>query len=81
MDIFSIALQGMNRADFKLDKSASEIARSGENASSSPRLADDTVDISDAMVSLLSAKDAFNVNIKTFEVANETQKTVIDMLA
>jgi flagellar basal body rod protein FlgC len=80
MDIFSIALQGMNRADFRLDKAAAKIAHAGAVASSDG-LVHDTVDISGAMVSMLSAKDAFATNIKTFEVANETQKTVIDMLA
>lgn len=81
MDIFSIALQGMNQAQGRLEQSASKIAHAGGEAISSGGQVNDTVDISEAMISMLSAKTAFESNAKTVEVAQELSKTVIDILA
>lgn len=80
MDIFSIALQGMNRAQGQLEKSASNIARSG-GAVPANGVSEDTVDISQQMASMMSAKNDFQANAKVVEVGDQLTKTVIDMLA
>ena len=80
MDILSIALQGMNRAQSQLENAASNVARSGGSVSANG-IAQDTVDISQQMISMMSAKNDFESNAKTVEVADQMTKTVIDMLA
>lgn len=81
MDIFSIGLQGLNQAQGQLEKSASDIAHSSIAASSTTTEPVDTVDISEAMISMLSAKTTFEANLKTIEVGKELAKTVIDIKA
>jgi DNA-binding ferritin-like protein len=81
MDILSVGLQGMNQAQEQLEQSAEKIARSGGEAVSSNGQYNDTVDISEAMISMLSAKTAFESNAKSIEVAQEVSKTVIDIIA
>lgn len=81
MDIFSVTLQGMNKAQQKLDDSAAKIAQTGEEEVSSTGTPTDTVDISDAMISMITAKTAFESNAKAMAVEKEVSKTVIDLEA
>jgi flagellar basal body rod protein FlgC len=79
MDISSVALQGLNKADLQLDNAASKIAGAGSSVSAG-QLPVDTVDISQEAVSMLSAKNAFEANIKTLEVSNQMQQYAMDMI-
>lgn len=79
MDISSIALQGLNKADLQLDNAASKIASAGSSVSAG-QMPVDTVDISQEAVSMLSAKNAFEANIKTLEVSNQMQQYAMDMI-
>ena len=79
MDISSIALQGLQQADTQLASAASKIASFQSNTSAGANL--DTVDLSAVMVALLSAKNSFWANAATVKVAEEIQKTTVDLLA
>ena len=79
MDLSSIALQGLQHADTQLNSAASKIT---PFQSSTPAGANvNTVDLSAAMVALLSAKDSYAANLGTVKTADEIQKATIDLLA
>jgi hypothetical protein len=77
MDLSAIALQGLDQAQTALETAASKIASAGTLSPDSA----DAVDISAEMVALLSARNMFSVNLATLKVADEVQKSVIDILA
>jgi len=79
MEISAIALQGLQAADQQLDKAAASIASA---ASLSPDTAPaDAVDLSAEMIALLAAKNAFAANLATLKVADDVQKSAIDLIA
>jgi len=77
MDISAIALQGLEQAQVQLEAAATAIA--GGGASSSGQGAD-TVDLSTAVVALLTAKNQFALDIGVLKVADQTQKSLIDVV-
>ena len=79
MDLSAIALQGLQQADAQLNQAASQIANFG--ASSPDGAPVDTVDLSAEMVALMSAKNAFQANLKTLETAEQVQNSVMDLKA
>jgi|HubBroStandDraft_3_1064219.scaffolds.fasta_scaffold1200140_2 flagellar hook protein FlgE len=79
MDLTAIALQGLDQAGAQLESAASKIV---SFQSSSPAGANlDTVDLSAAVVALLSAKNLYSANIATVKTADEILKTSIDLIA
>jgi hypothetical protein len=79
MDISAIALQGLQQADSQLESAAAKIASFG--ASSSDGGGVDVVDLSAAVIALLTAKNQALVNIGTLKTAAEIQKTLLDVRA
>ena len=79
MDLSSIALQGLQQADTQLANAASNIASFQANTPAGAGV--DTVDLSAAVVELLSAKNNYSANAATVKVAEEIQKNTIDLLA
>ena len=77
MDISAIALQGLEQAQVQLDSAATAIA-GGSASSSGP--GPDTVDLSTAVVALLTAKNQFALDIGTLKVADQAQKSLIDVV-
>ncbi len=78
MDLSAIALQGLDQAQVQLEAAATGIASA---ATLSPDAATaDTVNLSVEVVALLSAKNQFSVNLATLKIADETQKTAVDLL-
>jgi hypothetical protein len=78
VDISAIALQGLETSQAQFDQAAGRLASLG---SPSPEAASvDTVDLSAQTISLLSAKNAFEMNISVMKVANEMQARLIDLL-
>lgn len=71
----SSALDGMSRAETQLNKAAADIARS---TTVSP--ASDVLDLSASMVSLLESRNNFEANAKAFKVADETQKSLLNVI-
>ena len=79
MDISNVALDGLHRAEVKLEKAATRIASFGADSSGGPKT--DTVDLSAEMVALMSAKTEFSANLKTLEAAGQEQKSLIHLMA
>ncbi len=79
MDLSAIALQGLDQAGAQLASAASNIASFQANTPAGAGV--DTVDLSAAVVALLSAKNSYSANVATVKMAEEIQKTTIDLLA
>jgi flagellar hook protein FlgE len=79
MDISAIALQGLQQANDQLNSAANEIASPG--AISPTGANSDTVDLSAAVVALLSAKSVYEANLGTVKVADEVQQATINLIA
>jgi hypothetical protein len=79
MDLSTIALQGLQQANAQLNSAASSIA---SFQSSTPAGANvDTVDLSDAIVALLSAKNLYSANLATSKTAEQISQSTLDILA
>jgi hypothetical protein len=79
MDLAAVAVQGIDLAQVQLEAAALGIARA--TALSPDAASTDTVDISAEVVALLSAKNQFSVHLTTLRIADETQKSVVDLPA
>lgn len=78
VDISAIALQGLEQAQTQFGQAAQNLASIG---SASPDGADvDTVSLSAQTVSLLSAKNAFELNVSVMKIANEMEARTVDLL-
>ena len=78
MELSSIALQGMQQAQQQVDNSARRIASAGLPGAYPPNA--DSVDLSTEAVSLLTAKSQFGVNVQVLKVADEMQKSLINLV-
>jgi len=79
MDISNVALDGLHRAEVKLEKAATRIASFGADSSGGANT--DTVDLSAEMLAVMSAKSEFSANLKSLETAAKEQKRLIDLMA
>ena len=79
MDISSIALSGLERAQSGFEQAAVEIAGMGAPPSSSPPV--DTVDLSAAAVNLMESRAAFTANIAMLKAADRMERQSLDLLA
>jgi flagellar hook protein FlgE len=77
MDVSAIALQGLQQAQTQLENTAQRLSAAGSSADGTPV---DTADLSQAAVALLTAKNQFNANINVLKVADQMQKSVINLL-
>lgn len=75
MDISSIALQGLQQADDRLQQAATRLASVGSGGDV------DTVSISAEMVALLSAKNEYATNLRALQTSDEVQQTALDIMA
>ena len=73
MNVCAIALQGLERAQAGFERSATRIATAAEPG--------DAVDLSAAVAGLLAAKEAFALNLKVVQAADEMERRTIDLLA
>jgi len=79
MDLSNIALQGLEDANVQLNSAASQIA---SYQSGSPAQAGlDVVDLSAAVVALLSAKSLYSANLATVKTADQVSQATLDVLA
>jgi flagellar hook protein FlgE len=81
MGVSSIALQGLQQAQLQLENSASKVAGMGLATTSGSGSPVDTVDLSKEMVTQLSAKNQYAVNLSVLKTGDQMMKTAIDMLA
>jgi len=78
MDLSAIALQGLQQADTQLNAAAIRIASCGASAPDAANL--DTVDLSSQVVALMAAKNAFAINLKTLQTANEVSQNLMNVM-
>ena len=79
MDLSTIALQGLQQANAQLNSAASSIASFQSSTPAGANL--DTVDLSDAVVPLLSAKNLYSANLATSKTAEQISQSTLDILA
>src|SRR3989442_11247521 len=79
VDISNVALDGLHRAEVKLEKAATRIASFGADSSGGANT--DTVALSAEMLAVMSAKGEVSANLKRLETAGEEQKKFIDLIA
>jgi flagellar hook protein FlgE len=79
MDLSAIALQGLQQTGAQLDAAATRIASFGSTSPDGATL--DTVDLSSAVVALMSAKDQFAANLATLKTADEIQQSTLNVMA
>lgn len=77
MGLSAIALGGLDRA---LTQFQSAAARAG-SAGGSPEAGLDIVDLSDAAVSMLAARNQFDANIAVLKTADQMERHALDILA
>jgi hypothetical protein len=71
------AVQGLVAAERSLEKAADRIARRSSSAGST----DDTVSLSDDAIGLLTARNAYEMNLKVLKVTDGMNRKLIDFLA
>jgi flagellar hook protein FlgE len=79
MDPSAIALQGLQQADAQLNTAAAQLASAGTSSPDGANL--DVVTLSAEMVALMSAQNAFQVNLATLNTADQMQTALLDMKA
>ena len=70
-------LQGLSSAQEAFDQAASKVAQPIQP--NQPQ--QDQVSLSDAMVSMLQAANDYKANLKSLEVSNDMQKSLLNILA
>lgn len=78
MDISSIALQGLQQAQSQFENSAIRVSNAGAASPNGSGI--DTVDLSSAAVQMLASKNQFTANINVLKIADEMQKSIINLL-
>jgi hypothetical protein len=78
MDILSIARQSLSRAQGELEKSAQSIAGAGLPQAQPP---EDSLNLSDRMVSLIEASSDVEASLKLAHVADELSRKTLSLLA
>jgi hypothetical protein len=79
MELSAIALQGLQQATAQFEASA---ARPASVGAATPEGAPvDTVNLSEAIVALLTAENQFTANIGVLKTAGEMQTHILDLLA
>lgn len=77
MTISSTAVEGIRRADAKIESIAQKVARPATPSAAVP----DQVDLSDIAVGLMQARNEVAVDVKVLQTADDMGKTILDILA
>lgn len=77
MQILASALEGLNRAESKLEQAAGRISQAGAAAGTSGN----SLDLATEMVNLAVAKEEYQANLKALQAGNEVTRHTIDILA
>ena len=76
MDLLGIAQQGLQTASFQFDQSARNVVAAGLPT----QTPSDSVSLSDAAVSLLSAKNQYQTDLGVAHVADEMDQATLNIL-
>lgn len=74
--ILSAALEGLDRAQARLDNAARRIAVSADPE----RLLADRIDLSEEFVALILARNSFVANLRAIEADDEVARRTLDIL-
>jgi flagellar basal body rod protein FlgC len=77
MNLTSIALEGLRKAEQKLEKSGRELARQPVAAEAE---AEDRVNWSDSMAGLIEARHLYEANLRLVSAEDELCKHTIDLI-
>lgn len=88
MNLTPIGLDGLKRAEEKLEKAAKELSRlplsaglsDASDAAAVPTALADEVSLSDSMVALLEARHSYEANLKLIETSDELTAHAIDLI-
>jgi flagellar hook protein FlgE len=75
MDLSAIALSGLEATGAAVEKAGRRVV-----AATSPDSSADEVDLSQAMVGLMTSQRQFEANLKAFQTADEMERHTIDVL-
>jgi len=75
MPLIDAATQGLVQAQKTLERTADRIARYGQSPA-----AEDTVSLSDDAVSLMMARNAYEMNLESLKSGDEMTKKLLDVL-
>lgn len=83
MDSMSIALSGLHSASARLDKAAQKIALPSaiEGESSDSASGGDSIEISDAAIEMLLARNEFAISAKLLKAQDEQTRQTLDLIA
>jgi len=76
MDVFGIALGGLERAQKQVEQTATRLAR--VDTTQPPA---DTVDLSAEMVSLIEARNTYETNLNVLKTADQMRGEIVNLLA
>jgi flagellar basal body rod protein FlgC len=71
-------LQGISQAQDAFDQAASKVVQATTPTQPQQQ---DQVSLSDAMVSMLQASNSFQANVKSFQVSDDMQKSLLNIFA
>jgi len=76
MNVYAAGLEGLQRAEAKLEKTATRVA----NFAGSLESPQDVVDLSQEAVALMVAETGFKASLKSIETMAELQQASIDLM-
>lgn len=80
MNLTPIGLDGLKRAEEKLERTAKDLARLPLSVDAAQTAAADEVSLSDSMVALLEARHSYEANLKLISTEDELTGHAIDIL-
>ena len=78
MNPINAAMEGLARAEGRVERSADRIARSSAEAADGN---EDSVSLSDEMIGLLEGQNAYTMNLQIIKAGAEMEKRLLDILA
>ena len=77
MNPINAAMEGLARAEARVERSADRIARSAAAADGGG----DSVSLSDEMIGLMEGQNAYTMNLQIVKAGAEMEKKLLDILA
>ncbi|MGO9083802.1 MAG: hypothetical protein ACLQBK_01115 [Candidatus Sulfotelmatobacter sp.] len=77
MDPSSIALQGLQQAEYQLDAAAAGIASAGAGPANGNNV--DVVDLSSQMLTMTSAQTQYEADLATLKTADQVEQNLVNL--
>jgi hypothetical protein len=79
MNLTPIGLDGLKRAEEKLERTAKDLARFPSLSDAGTSTTGDEVSLSDSIVALLEARNSYEANLKLISTEDELTRHTIDL--